>query len=130
MQDMSRLDKLESLAQQIIEGAFNGARNRTKTKEALIVTAPQAAQRWILKLGRWSIRLGQPVINIGRAPDNDVVLGDASVMPHHAQLRWREGRYYLYPPAAPANGPVQQHPLSAGDVLRIGKIELTVELDG
>ena len=97
------------------------------------------------------MQLGEPVINVGRALDNEIVLSDPAVSRYHAQLRWREGRYYLYPPRnATGNGNVgsltqqiglssphtlvnrqpvaddKQQPLAAGDEVTFGKTAVTV----
>jgi len=124
---------------------------RTVTKETLAVNAPppgNSAARWALKLGERRLPLGQPVVNIGRAPDNDIVLRHPTVSLYHAQLRWREGRYHLYPPPS-ANGaagrrpngsgpiphtavnrrPVGQYPLVPGDEITLGDTDLTVILE-
>jgi hypothetical protein len=46
--------------------------------------------------GERHVALGEPVITIGRALDNDIILEDPRVSRHHAQLRRRYGRYVLY----------------------------------
>lgn len=124
---------------------------RAETKETLAVNTPppgQAANRWALKLGERRLPLGQPVVNIGRASDNDIVLSHPTISLYHAQLRWREGRYHLYPPPS-ANGaaghrpngsgpiphaavnrqPVGPYPLAPGDKITLGDTDLTVILE-
>lgn len=75
----------------------NGSKHRTKTKEAFFVATNNAGQ-WRLQFNDQVVSLGEPVIRIGRALDNDVILGDQTVSRYHAQLRWRNGVYHLYPP--------------------------------
>lgn len=117
MHSMNQFDRLEALAQRVIEGTFSrfsGARpntlannntvsragQRTETREVLSVAAvdKQMAGRWSLLIEGKQVQLGEPVINIGRALDNEIVLSDPTVSRYHAQLRWREGKYYLCPP--------------------------------
>ena len=171
---MNRLDRLEALAQRLIEGTFNrlfqtqldpvdlvhhltaavenGRRNgkgRADTEEALSLNAQYMAKRWVLQLDGHRFRLGEPVINIGRALDNDIVLSDPTVSRYHVQLRWREGRYHLCPPASKNGLSGQQvnsaqktgssipwttvnqqsatrHSLVSGDVIALGNISLTI----
>lgn len=104
---------------------------------------PIAAKQWGLQLNQHQLMLGQPVVSIGRAPDNDIILDDPSIAHYHAQLRWRDGHYYLCPPAGPANGRwvvtrpgsalalptdkrMAQKPLIPGQVIRLGNTVLTV----
>ena len=168
MQTMNKFDRLENLAQRLIEGAFNRlfraetehgsspaalppgespGDHVTETREVLSLNLPNAAARWRLQLVERQFELGEPVIAIGRAPDNDIILGDPTVSRYHAQLRWREGRYHLCPPA-PAGGDngqgatrgtglrqphttvnhraVAETPLSPGDIIRLGHTVLKV----
>ena len=170
MHSMNQFDRLEALAQRMIEGTFNRfsrvepntpendnivsrAAQRTETKEVLSVVAvdKQMAGRWQLVIEGKQLQLGEPVINIGRALDNEIVLSDPAVSRYHAQLRWREGRYYLCPPrSVNGNGNVgnltqqiglsvphtlinqqpatnnEQHPLAAGDEVMFGNTTVTV----
>lgn len=75
----------------------NGSKSRTKTEEAYRVIEEKAG-RWRLRYNATEIQLGEPVLRIGRALDNDIVLNDQTVSRYHAQLRWRGDKYYLYPP--------------------------------
>src|SRR5262245_14059784 len=110
MPGMNQLDRLEALAQRLIEGTFSrffqpSARDKaleqiTETREALALGVNHIARQWVLQIENdQQIRLGEPVLTIGRAMDNDIILSDPTVSRYHAQLRWREGRYHLYPPA-------------------------------
>jgi serine/threonine protein kinase len=53
---------------------------------------------WLISLGDQDhgreIRLGDNV-NIGRAPDNDIVLYDGRVSDHQSQILMRDGRFYI-----------------------------------
>jgi len=169
MPDMNQLDRLEALAQSLIEGTFNrlfqsqlhpaqspppntsawNGRRGVETKKALTVNnSGHTATNWVLQNGMRRLQLGQPVINVGRAQDNDIVFDDPSVSLYHAQLRWREGRYHLCPPTADTEQanrsqkmgqsapritvnrqPVIRHPLSSGDVIGLGETILTVHVE-
>jgi pSer/pThr/pTyr-binding forkhead associated (FHA) protein len=84
--------------------------------------------------------------------DNDIILSDPTVSRYHAQLRWREGGYHLYPPAVTpldkptssshaeqARGaspqtrvnrrPVVQCSLQPGDIMTLGQTTIKILLD-
>jgi anti-anti-sigma factor len=68
---------------------------------------------------------------IGRRSDSDILIGDPSVSRRHAQLLYRDGRYYVVDLGS-SNGttvngrPVTQPvPLAAGDCLQLGDTRLT-----
>jgi pSer/pThr/pTyr-binding forkhead associated (FHA) protein len=74
--------------------------------------------------GRRHVSLNKPVVTIGRALDNDVVIDDPRVSRHHAQLRLRQGRYVLYDTGSSGgtlvnNQPVSEVALNAGDVISL-----------
>ncbi|MEO8353054.1 MAG: FHA domain-containing protein [Chthoniobacteraceae bacterium] len=82
-----------------------------------------------------SYELVEDEITIGRTADNTIQIDDISVSSHHAALRLADGSY-IYQDIGSTNGsrlngkdiPAEtDHPLSAGDVLRIGKIEAAYE---
>lgn len=119
-------------------------KSRTKTKETFQVVEDKADQWWLGYDGR-QIQLGQPVLRIGRALDNDIVLSDdQTVSRYHAQLRWRDGCYHLHPPILPKiiteqeatirldtptrvnTQPITQAPLKHGDVITLGSTNLRV----
>ena len=70
-------------------------------------------------------RLEQPHIRIGRASENDVVVGDSTVSRLHVELRLEAGAWRLYNRGR--NGvlfqgePVTDGWLSSGDVFRLGR---------
>jgi hypothetical protein len=92
------------------------------------------ASRWALRLGGRVFPLGEPVVRLGRALSNDVILADRRVSRRHAQLRWRAGNYYLSDMdsrgGTTVNGrPVRQGeelPLAGGDVISLAGVNLTV----
>jgi hypothetical protein len=79
--------------------------------------------------GERHVALGGPVITIGRALDNDIILEDPRVSRHHAQLRRRYGRYVLYDIGSSGgtsiNGyAVEECVLQPGDVISFAGAEV------
>lgn len=77
--------------------------------------------------------LAKPVITLGRALDNDVVLEDTRVSRYHAELRLRNGRFHLRDLRSTngsfVNGrPTSEAGLSPGDVVSLGGLELVFEV--
>ncbi len=106
------------------------------TREAEVVAlSTDSAERWLLRQGNLAFPLGGPVIRFGRALSNDIILDDPRVSRRHAQVRWREGKYYLSDVdgghAVHLNGePIgegEEAPLAAGDVISLAGVVLTVE---
>lgn len=88
---------------------------------------PQHA--YLIISGQRIFDLDQPVIHIGRAFDNELIIEDRRVSRYHAQLRLRYGRYVLQDLGSTAgtfvNGyPVQELALRPGDVLALGGLEV------
>ncbi len=74
--------------------------------------------------GKRHVPLNRPVIALGRALDNDLVVDDGRVSRHHAQLRLRGGRYVIYDTGSSGgttvNGePIAERTLQAGDVISL-----------
>ena len=160
---MNKLDRLETLMQYLIEGTFrrlfqtklnagDTAHRDWLADEPGLASLDQASDRWVLWFADRRIRLGEPVVTIGRALDNDIVLPDMSVWPYHAQLRWRGGRYHLCPPALSTGANGHQsivpligdshgrstavnrqskavYPLTSGDEIRLGNTSFTVAVE-
>ncbi|HLF26960.1 MAG TPA: DUF3662 and FHA domain-containing protein [Anaerolineae bacterium] len=81
-------------------------------------------QSFLILDGKRHVPLHRPVIALGRALDNDLVIDDARVSRHHAQLRLRGGRYVIYDTGSSGgtliNGEsVNEHILAAGDVISL-----------
>jgi hypothetical protein len=96
--------------------------------EAVIAAAPVGRPFLILE-GRRHVNLLQPVISIGRALDNEVIIEDPRVSRHHAQLRQRYGRYVLYDLGSyggtQINGyPVEECVLHSGDVVSFAGVQV------
>jgi hypothetical protein len=75
------------------------------------------------------VSLEQNVINVGRHPENDIVIDDPRVSRHHLQLRLRYGSYILFDidsrTGTTVNGtPTRETPLQPGDIIHIGNTQL------
>ncbi len=78
--------------------------------------------------------LDKAVINIGRHPDNQIVINDPRVSRQHAQLRAINGRYILFDLGSSAgtclnNQRIHQAVLSPGDVISLAGIPLVYGQD-
>lgn len=79
--------------------------------------------------GRRHFNLLKPVVSIGRALENDVILEDPRVSRYHAQLRRRYGHYVLYDLGSSGgtqiNGyPVEECVLHSGDVISFAGVQV------
>ncbi len=92
--------------------------------------APESARRAFLLVatdGQEAVQfdLGGPLITIGRASDNDVIVDDPLVSRHHCQLKLQHGAYGFVDlgsrNGSAVNGQgVQEVALGPGDLIRIG----------
>ncbi len=79
--------------------------------------------------GRLTYPLTPVTVDIGRGRGNDIILDDPRVSRHHAQIRWRRGRYVVFDLDS-ANGtfvndrPIEEAMLSDGDRVSFGGVEL------
>jgi hypothetical protein len=79
--------------------------------------------------------LGGPLIGIGRASDNDLILDDPMVSRHHCQLKLQHGAY-SFADLGSRNGSevngqaVSEIALGPGDVIRIGDTEIEFQVRG
>ena len=96
-----------------------------------VASADQAlpTRPFLILEGQRHVPLVSPAVNLGRSFDNDVILDDARVSRHHAQLRRRYDRYVIYDLGSTGgtsvNGyPVQECVLEAGDVLSLAGVEI------
>ena len=73
------------------------------------------------------------LLRIGRAPDNDLILGDGRVSRHHGRIAGRQGTL-VYTDLGSTNGsrvngePVIEVVLGAGDRILVGDTTLEVRL--
>ncbi len=89
----------------------------------------EARTAFLIIGGRRQVPLDGPVLHIGRALDNDIILEDPRVSRHHAQIRRRFGRYVLYDLGSSGgttvNGyPIQECVLRPGDVISFAGLEV------
>lgn len=103
-------------------------------RPAAAASAPDSATRAYLLVSTRGgapvqFDLGGPLISVGRASDNDVIVDDPSVSRHHCQLKLQHGAYGLFDLGS-VNGslvngqPVSEIALGPGDVIRIGDTEI------
>ena len=102
--------------------------------------APDSARRAYLLVatdGQPPVRfdLGGPLISIGRASDNDVIVDDPLVSRHHCQLKLQHGAYGFADlgsrNGSTVNGQqVQEVALGPGDLIRIGDTTLEFGVGG
>ncbi len=77
--------------------------------------------------------LGGPLISIGRASDNDVIVDDPLVSRHHCQLKLQHGAY-SFADLGSRNGsyvngqPVSEIALGPGDVIQIGDTRIEFQV--
>ncbi len=92
------------------------------------LTSPAPDAQLIID-GQRTVPINREIFNIGRHPENDLVISDLRISRHHLQVRLRHGRFVLYDTQSRGgtyvNGQrVNEHILSPGDVIRIGGISL------
>lgn len=85
---------------------------------------PHPDARLLLDGGQ-AVAISQPVLNIGRARDNQIILDDPTISRRHAQIRLRFGRYTLFDLGSSAgtavNGEkIRESVLRSGDIVTIG----------
>ncbi|HUF06125.1 MAG TPA: DUF3662 and FHA domain-containing protein [Candidatus Binatia bacterium] len=100
--------------------------------------APDSARRAYLLVSTRGSRpvqfdLGGPLIGVGRASDNDVIVDDPMVSRHHCQLKLQHGAYGFADlgsrNGSTVNGqPVSQIALGPGDLIRIGDTEIEFQV--
>lgn len=101
--------------------------------DQMAATAPRGRPFLVLE-GRRHVNLTQPVVSIGRALDNDVIIEDPRVSRHHTQLRQRYGHYVLYDLGSSGgtkiNGyPIEECVLHSGDVISLAGIQIIYGVD-
>jgi hypothetical protein len=84
---------------------------------------------FLILQGRHHVNLLRPVVSIGRALDNDVILEGSRVSRHHAQLRRRYGRYVLYDLGSSTGTRINDYPveecvLHSGDVISFADVQV------
>jgi hypothetical protein len=100
---------------------------KMESSPAVPFKPPPNAQ--LLRDGRIVIRLDRHIINIGRRPDNHLMLDDHRISRQHAQIRLRDGRYVIYDLNSTHgvfvnNQRISEYTLQNGDVISLGGIRL------
>jgi len=86
---------------------------------------PKHAERaYLVRADGRAYALDREIINIGRLPDNHIILSDPRVSRRHAQVRLREGCHLIFDMSSLAgtqvNGqPIMEHLLQHGDVITL-----------
>jgi len=106
----------------------------SKEKEVEETTKAPPGRPFLILQGRHHVDLFQPVVSIGRALDNNVIIEDPRISRHHAQLRRRYGRYVLYDLGSFGgtqinNYPVEECVLHAGDVISLAGVQVIYSED-
>ena len=103
------------------------------TRSAARVAAPGVGTLWLADAQtglRYGLQAG--VTTIGRAPDNNIVLGGTTVSGYHAEVRYENGQYVLYDKNSRNGSFVNGRRISAPNLIKpgwritIGDIELIV----
>lgn len=111
---------------QSLDGSESGNTREmvAEEREAIQAAVDEQPSRppFIIVDGQRHVELDEPIVSIGRALDNDVILEDSRVSRYHAQLRRRYGRYVLYDLGSSGGTtiggyPVQECVLQPGDVI-------------
>jgi pSer/pThr/pTyr-binding forkhead associated (FHA) protein len=99
-------------------------------------SAPQALAKFVIRSGPQKgerLYVKVPIVNIGRADYNDIVLADESVSSQHAKLTRREGLWILTDLGS-TNGTLvdgerieEDTPLAPGNFVRFGDVQLIFE---
>jgi hypothetical protein len=89
----------------------------------------QTPRAYLIVKGERTFDLLTPVVHIGRALDNDLILEDRQISRHHATLRQRYGRYILQDLGSSGgtsvNGfPVQEIVLRPGDLISLSGVDI------
>jgi hypothetical protein len=119
----------------VVYSDHSSAASSTAMISPVDVVPQQAAPRMHLLIGARVIPLVDPVVNIGRAENNTIVLEDGYVSRHHVQLRLRHGTYLLFDAQSKSGTYVnevltREHRLQSGDVIRIGSTRMIFMIDG
>jgi hypothetical protein len=98
-----------------------------KTAEGETMVPP--GRPFLILDGQRHVDLLRPVVSVGRALDNVIILEDPRISRHHAQLRRRYGRYVLYDLGSSGgtriNGyPIEECVLHSGDVISFAGVRV------
>lgn len=102
----------------------------TASMQKVIIPKPDLTVKAHLIIDNVQIEhLTQAVTNIGRHPDNQIVLTDNTVSRHHAQIRLRSGQHIIFNVKSLSGTRVndvqiKEHRLKSGDVIDLGESRL------
>jgi hypothetical protein len=112
--------------------------NLAETTDLVVEAAPNTptvpANAFLIVNGTRVYPLKQSVVNIGRRPDNQLVIEDARISRVHAQLRAIKGRYVIFDLDSLGgtfvnDQPVHQSVLYPGDVISLAGVPLVFGQD-
>ncbi len=112
--------------------------NLAETTDMVVEATPDTPSvpvyAYLIVNGTRIFQLDQSVINIGRRPDNNLVIDDARISRVHAQLRAIKGRYVIFDLDSLGgtlvnDQPVHQSLLYPGDVISLAGVPLVFGQD-
>jgi hypothetical protein len=131
------VDERVTRQQVLIKAADSGATDhepeatlaRPRDQGDFALLALKTVDAFLIVDGKRHVPLDRPFVTIGRRADNDIVIDATTVSRHHAQLRWRYGRFVIYDLGSRGgtlvNGQrVTESVLQAGDVISLSNIPL------
>lgn len=124
-----------ALSDVVVYSDHSSDASSTAMMSRIDVVPQQAAPAMHLLIGTRMIPLVDPVVNIGRAANNTIVVEDGYVSRHHVQLRLRHGTYLLFDAQSKSGTFVnevltREHRLQSGDVIRIGSTRMIFVMEG
>lgn len=136
--ELAASDTLDGARVIVTAAHSNRPENSTAGMQRVEVPVAQEQRRFSAHLlinSERAVRLHDPIINIGRARDNDIILDDPYVSRHHVQLRQRFGTFMLFDVRTQSgsrgqggtlvNGvAVREHRLQSGDVVQLGRTSI------
>jgi hypothetical protein len=126
--DATRMEKTREVDAEDVESS-DDSRDDVDTSEDGEQGAAPPGRPFLILDGRRHVNLCQATVSVGRALDNDVILEDARVSRHHAQLRRRYGRYVLYDLGSSGGTKINSYPveecvLHAGDIISLAGVQI------
>lgn len=103
--------------------------NSTAALQKVNIPQKTAKQAQLIIAETRSLNLEQDIINVGRSPENHVIIDDPHTSRHHIQLRLRFNAYWVFDNNSQGgtfvNGVrIVEHQLQSGDIIIIGKTKI------
>ncbi len=102
--------------------------SRTSVQKVFKYGDPAALPRdaYLVINGKQYLALDKPILNLGRASHNDIVINDPLVSREHLQLRGEHGHFLVFDLSSTGGTQVNNRPctsaiLKPGDVIRVGQ---------